>query len=91
MVVRDDNGGLGNLTLEAWKHLRPDVTLVVQSRPCRGEPHPETFEEAWTQVVYADNPVPSSTWEKLSGMADVWWTAETWYNDFAESILKSAG
>lgn len=91
MVVRDDNGGLGNLTLEAWKHLRPDVTLVVQSRPCRGEPHPAIFEEAWTKVVYAGNPVQSFTWEALSEMADVWWTAETWYNDSAEQILKQAG
>lgn len=91
MVVRDDNGGLGNLTLEAWRHLRPDVTLVVQSRPCRGEPHPAIFEEAWTKVVYAGNPVESATWQTLSEMADVWWSAETWYNDLAESILKSAG
>jgi hypothetical protein len=91
LVVRDDNGGLGNLTLDAFINLRPDVTLIVQSRPCRGEPHPALFEEAWTTTVYSPNPVEPSTWEKLAGKADVWWTAETWYCDDAESILTKAG
>ena len=91
MVVRDDNGGLGNLTFEAWRELRPDVTLVVQSRPCRGVPHPGVFEEAWTRTVTVPNPVPRRDWRRVAGMADVWWSAETWYCDEAEAMIRQAG
>lgn len=91
MVVRDDNGGLGNLTLEAWRHLRPDVTVVVQARPCRGEPHPGVFEEAWTETVTMPNPMTRRDWRKVAGMADVWWSAETWYCDEAEATIREAG
>ena len=91
MVVRDDNGGLGNLTLEAWRHLRPDVTVIVQARPCRGEPHPGVFEEAWTETVTMPNPMTRRDWRKVAGMADVWWSAETWYCDEAEATIREAG
>lgn len=91
MVVRDDNGGLGNLTLDAFTNLRPDVTVVVQSRPCRGEPHPSLFEEPWTKTVHVSNPITPQQWEQIAPLADVWWTAETWYCDQAETILNDAG
>lgn len=91
MVVRDDNGGLGNLTLEAWRHLRPEVTVVVQARPCRGEPHPGVFEEAWTETVTMPNPMTRRDWRKVAGLADLWWTAETWYCDDAEATIREAG
>lgn len=91
MVVRDDNGGLGNLTYEAFSNLRPQVTVVVKSRPCRGEPHPHLFEEAWTETICVDNPITDEQWERIASRADVWWTAETWYNDNAESIIRKAG
>lgn len=91
MLVRDDNGGLGNLTYDAWRHIRPEVTVVVQARPCRGKPHPEFFEEAWTHTVRVSNPISDKEWEILAGLADVWWTAETWYNQNAENILRNAG
>lgn len=91
MVVRDDNGGLGNLTYEAWRHLQPDVTLVVQSRPCRGTPRPHVFEEAWTTTIRTSNPVPDAVWSDAALTADVWWSAETWYSDRAERIMAEAG
>ena len=90
MVVRDDNGGLGNLTYEAFLHLKPEVTLVVQTRPCRGKPHPQAFEEAWTKTFTTTNPVDDKTWEFFARQADTWWTAETWYNDNAEQIIRAA-
>jgi len=91
MLVRDDNGGLGNLTYEAFRHLRPDVTAVVQSRPCRGKPRPHIFEEAWTQTLLVGNPIPDQKWQEIASLADVWWTAETWYCDQAETIIGQAG
>lgn len=91
MVVRDDNGGLGNLTYAAWRRLRPEVTVVVQARPCRGEPHPAVFEEAWTTTVTMPNPMTRRDWRKVAGMADVWWSAETWYCDDAERTIREAG
>lgn len=91
MVVRDDQGGLGNLTYRAWRELRPAVTLVVQWRPCRGVPNPDRFVAPWTRTVFTDRPVPDVTWAELAGEADVWWTAESWYSDNAETILRDAG
>ena len=91
MVVRDDNGGLGNLTYDVWRQLRPDVTVVVQVRPCRGEPHPARFEEAWTKTVTMPNPMTKRDWRKVAELADVWWTAETWYSPDAESVIAEAG
>jgi glycosyltransferase involved in cell wall biosynthesis len=90
VVVRDDHGGLGNLTSEVFTQMRPEITLVVQSRPCRGEPRPALFEEPWTKTFYTPNPVTTDTWEMMAGMADIWWSAETWYCDDAEQILEKA-
>lgn len=90
MVVRDDQGGLGNLTFRAWEQLRPEVTLVVQWRPCRGVPDSEKFFAEWTETYITDRPIPDATWSKMATMADVWWTAETWYSDTAENILRAA-
>jgi glycosyltransferase involved in cell wall biosynthesis len=91
MVVRDDNGGLGNLTHDAWRRLRPDVTVIVQVRPCRGEPHPGRFEEAWTKTVTMPNPMTRRDWRKVADLADVWWSAETWYCPEAEATIREAG
>ena len=91
MLVRDDRGGLGNLTLEAWRHLRPDLTVVVQSRPCRGEPRPEMFDADWTRTVHVPNPIPSDWWDRHAGDVDVWWSSETWYSDAAETAIRDAG
>jgi hypothetical protein len=91
IVVRDDNGGLGNLTYDAFRNLKPATTVVVQSRPCRGEPRPIVFEEAWTSTFLVSNPISDDIWEFLAPQADVWWTAETWYNNHAEKIIEDAG
>jgi len=91
MVVRDDNGGLGNLTYEAFRALQPEITIVVQTRPCRGMPRPHVFEEAWTKTFVVPNPIENGIWEFFAPMVDVWWTAETWYCDDAEQIIKQAG
>lgn len=89
MAVRDDQGGLGNLTYRAWQQLRPEVTLVVQSRPCRGTPNSEKFFADWTETFVVSPPIPDATWEEMAKRADVWWTAETWYSDNAETILSA--
>lgn len=91
MLVRDDQGGLGNLTYRAWCELRPEVTVVVQWRPCRGVPDPERFRAPWTETVLTDRPIPDGSYREWAGMADVWWTAESWYSDNAEAILRDAG
>lgn len=91
MVVRDDQGGLGNLTREAWSRLKPDVTCVVQARPCRGEPNPNYFNRDWTRTFNVDNPITGRQWQVMAGEADVWWTAETWYCPDAERTIKNAG
>jgi glycosyltransferase involved in cell wall biosynthesis len=91
MVVRDDQGGLGNLTREAWSRLKPQVTCVVQARPCRGEPNPEYFQRDWTRTFNVSNPIENQQWRVMASEADVWWTAETWYCPQAERILANAG
>ena len=91
ILVRDDRGGLGNLTVEAWSNLKPDLTVVVQSRPCRGEPRPDVFTADWTTTVHVPNPIPDQWWITNAGAVDVWWTAETWYSNIAEQAIRDAG
>jgi len=91
MVVRDDQGGLGNLTYRAWRELQPAVTVVVQWRPCRGTPNPARFMASWTDTYLTDRPIPDKFWRGMASQADVWWTAESWYSDNAERILADAG
>jgi hypothetical protein len=89
MVVRDDSGGLGNLTWQAWRSLAPDVTVVVEQRPSRGIARPERFDRGTVHRV--GNPVPGRFWSRVAREADVWWTAETWYCPDAETRLRAAG
>jgi len=91
MVVRDDQGGLGNLTYRAWKELRPEVTLVVQWRPCRGIPDPEKFRADWTETILTDRPIENRRWRDMATRAETWWTAEMWYSQQAERILAEEG
>lgn len=91
MVVRDDLGGLGNLTYDVFKNVRPEVTVIVQARPCRGTPRTEVFNEPWTEVIYTANPMTRQQWRNIAPRADTWWTAETWYCNEAERVIKAAG
>jgi hypothetical protein len=44
MIVRQDNGGLGNETWDAWRHLKPFKTLVVDLSGMNGhKQYPERY------------------------------------------------
>lgn len=46
LIARADDGGLGNLTREFYRHLEPDATLVVDLKgQGRGPVHPEWYPE----------------------------------------------
>lgn len=76
MVVRGDRGGLATMTGEAWRHLRPDVTVLVDLGSAgRGPCERAAFPDA----LVVDGPTLTSEALDLLGRCDVVWSAECWY------------
>lgn len=45
LIVRCDQGGLGNQTLAMWRHMRPDRALLVRVEDPRGDEYPDDYQE----------------------------------------------
>ena len=80
MVARCDNGGLGSLTWEAWRHLQPARTLVVRSTgPACGSPHPDRYLDGPGQVrLTGARPSPADARWLCTDTTAIY-SAETWY------------
>ena len=80
LVARCDNGGLGSMTWEAWRHLQPARTLVVRSTgPACGSPHPVRYLDGPGEVrLTGARPTPADARWLCDG-ATVVYSAETWY------------
>jgi hypothetical protein len=79
MIARCDNGGLGTLTWEAWRHLQPDRTLVVRcAGPACGSPHPDRYGGGAGEVRLAAGQPTREDARWLCESATVY-SAETWY------------
>jgi len=83
MMVRSDQGGLGNQTFEMWRHLKPEVTVNVNfSRLADAMPqgywqYPGAIETTWKGVGFNfDNPVALDALKTC----DVILSVETFYD-----------
>lgn len=92
MLARCDDGGLGTMTWEAWRHLQPTRTLVVRSRgPACGAPHPERYQGGPGSVRVAPGLPQAADEEWLLNGATVLYSAETWYTPTLEPRARRAG
>lgn len=83
MIVRCDQGGLGNQTYSLWKHLKPDVTLLIDlpSHKGRGKGDPSRYSASWTNVwPWNDDVIPRRMIEDLGRKVDTILTVETLYS-----------
>lgn len=91
LIARGDDGGLGNMTWEFFRHLTPDRTLVIDlGARGRGPTHPERFPGA---VVNAgmDHEIDESLIRRFCDGLDVVYSAETFYRDSFTAIARSVG
>lgn len=91
LIARADDGGLGTMTAEFFRHLHPERTLVVDLGPLgRGPLHPERFPGAMVNVGMNEAITVNTLRRFLTGL-DVVYTAETWYRDDLPAVARSLG
>ena len=82
MIARCDDGGLGTMTWEFWRRMRPDYTiLVMMGERARGEDHPERYEGGGVVWHNHGPELDRRLASRLLRHADVVYTAETAYAD----------
>lgn len=86
-VVRCDSGGLGNLTWEFWRHMRPERTLVVMANgPACGSPCPERYQGGEVRLARTRPTLADAEW--LCRWIDTIYTAETWYGPIVPQVAR---
>lgn len=96
LVGRSDARGLGHISREFFRFVRPERTLIVEPKPSRLPSHREWYPADGRRVAYvgwsAEQPRfpdgPLSGW--LDGL-DVVYGAETFYDPRFVDIARSAG
>jgi len=89
LVARCDNGGLGTMTWEAWRHLQPARTLVVRSTgPACGSPHPVRYLDGPGEVRLTGARVTPADARWLCDGSTVVYSAETWYGAAIPSAAR---
>lgn len=94
MVVRCDQGGLGNQTHLLWKLLKPDVTLLIDLPVTkgRGRGEPTRYDAPWTNVwPWHDDVIPPLMLADLAKAVDVVLTVENLYSGNAGFDVVRAG
>lgn len=87
LIARADDGGLGTQTFEAWRHLRPDLTVVVDM----GRDHRGRFRrDRYPGAHVAPHPLDTLTIRRLQ-QCDVVFTVEVPYRDDLHDFLRSSG
>lgn len=78
-IARCDDGGLGTMTVEFVRHVKPDVVLVVMPTAARGTNRLDRIDAPL--VLVADWPsTDDDPWLQLVGLCDAIYTAETPYH-----------
>jgi hypothetical protein len=91
LIARADDGGLGNMTWEFFRAMRPDRTMVVDLGALgRGPVHLERYPGA-TIVRGMNDDIPPEVVAKFCSGLDVVYTAETFYRDDFCAIARSVG
>ena len=83
MIVRADDGGIGNQTHEIWRHLNPDVTVAVDfSRLSDAMPqHYDRYPDAtWTTWRGVGFPFDNKAAFRALETCDVVFSVETFYD-----------
>ena len=90
MIVRAENRGLGLQTWEAYRHLHPARTLVVDlSHHQPYANHLDRYPDAWR--VVRDDALTPELWREFVDGLDVVFTAETPYDYRLYDIAARAG
>lgn len=99
LVARCDDGGLGTMTAEFYRHMRPEYTIVLNLEHAgRGNCHHDRYEPKLGQtVVWTNGGCPGcasltseAVWRMLRRV-DVVYTAETTYGPELLQLAKVAG
>lgn len=81
LIARADNGGLGNLTWEFARHMRPDRVVIMDLGSAgRGPTFPERYADFDTMVCHGVDLSDAALKWLLDG-SDVVYTAETAYRE----------
>lgn len=92
LIARCDNGGLGHLTWEFHRAVRPDRTLIVRlGEQGRGTEYPERYGELGEATRWSAYPIPDEGVEWLAQACDVIYTAEVPYSDRLFDIAHAHG
>jgi glycosyltransferase involved in cell wall biosynthesis len=96
MIVRGEARGLGHLTREVWRHLKPDRALVVDMGEwARGFPrHDDWYPNAWHVTFNGSDPAGAfdlGTMHKFADGLDALYTAETAYDWRFPPIAREHG
>jgi len=94
IIARCDDGGLGTMTVEACRHLAPDVILAVLPNPHRGRQDLSRLTTLAPVVLTADAwPAENDDrpYQQLAAMAETIYTAETPYHPALPTWCHRAG
>jgi hypothetical protein len=92
MIVRADCGGLGNQTWEVWRHLDPEMTLVVMMGPeARGFEDQARYPAPSDSTWYARRTIPPALLTDFANHCDVVFTIESAYCHLGLDIINAAG
>lgn len=92
LIARADNGGLGAQTWEAWRHLRPERTLLIDmAEHGRGECQPDRFRGDFGLVYIVRGYPEDRHVEKFVDGLDAVFTCETFYSPRFVRLAKRHG
>lgn len=90
MIVRADNTGLGNQTLELAKMLKPDKVMIIDGKGFNGnELFPERYKDYNAEINYGF--LSDQTVHNFLNDIDVLISCEIFYNDNLVSIARDRG
>lgn len=76
-IVRSDSSGLGTLTWEFARHLKPQKVVIVINTA--NQNFPERYDEF--DSIQIESQLSQQQLEWLSTSVDILWTAETFYDN----------
>jgi glycosyltransferase involved in cell wall biosynthesis len=89
--ARADDGGLGSMTQEFFRHMHPDKTMVIDLMGAgRGDARLSRFPGAQVNHGY-NGDISEATIRGWLGGLDVVYAAETWYRDDFCDIARDMG
>lgn len=93
MIVRADQGGLGNQTWEMWRHLEPEHTIVIAMHgDARGREHLERYDDRFGSLTVNHGPFLTDDRIQFATVAcSTLVSVEGWYNPLTIRIAQANG